>query len=198
MPSTPGDLELVLRQIDGVASWHRQRRAQEASALAARTREDRLDRTRRTEVLREQHRAIVATTQAQLRASATLLAHTSAPRALLAHRNAWFTGKVREVLVAGGVTVVAELQNGAAAVGVGIAEQPDLVLIEDTLPMLPGDAVVRELLACAPGLLIGAQVAHDDGAPAMLSAGARAVWARRVPPVEVALSLLSLLRPVRL
>ena len=59
--------------------------------------------------------------------------------------------------------------------------------------MLPGEQVVRELLACAPHTLVGAQVAHVDGIATMLGAGALAAWTRRVPPSEVGRGLLELL-----
>jgi CheY-like chemotaxis protein len=190
------ELDLIRRQLDGMAVWHRQRHAQEVAARAARTREQRLDRSRRMAVLREEHRAIIAATDASLRESMLLLGGT-APRAVVAHRDDWFAAKVLDELAGAGVQVVAAPHNGAEAVGAVVAEQPDLVLVEDVLPMLCGEDVVREVLACAPRTRVGAQVAHDDRVQVMLSAGATAAWARRVPPAEVARGLLALLQPRR-
>ncbi len=114
---------------------------------------------------------------------------------VVAHRNAWFTGRLADALIGAGLEVVARLDNGAHAVGVAVAEPPDLLLVEDALPMLTGAAVVREVTACAPSVLIAAQVAHEDGIAAMLDAGAAAVWSRRVPPVDLAAGPLALLPP---
>ena len=187
-------LDLAQRQLAAVEAWHRRRRMAEDAALAGqRSREQRLDLARRMDVVREQHRAIVARTDAQLRTSAQLL-RADRPRALVVHRNAWFTDKVVAALGAGGVELIARLENGAEAVGVAVAEQPDLLLVEDSLPMLPGEAVVREVRALSPGTLIAAQVAHDTGVGPMLAAGVRAAWVRRVPPADVAAGLLELLQ----
>lgn len=186
------DLELTRRQLTGVETWHRQRRAQEVVALAARTREERLDRSRRMAVLREEHRAIIASADAHLR-SGRLVLEGGVARAVLAHHDDWFAGKVGAELASCGVRVIASPRNGAEAVGVVVAEQPDLVLVEDVLPMLSGEDVVREVLCCAPGTAVVGQVAHDDGVAPMLAAGARVAFVRRVPPAEVARGLLALL-----
>lgn len=184
------DVDLTRRQLDGITRWHEQRHAQEAAGRSAHTREERLDRDRRMAVLREEHRAIVASSQAQLRDSLELL--ETRPRALLAHRDGWFADRLRDELTTAGMAVLAVVENGAEAVGLAVAEQPDLVLVEDALPMLTGLDVVREVLACAPATVVGAQVAHDEGVPLMLDAGAAGVWVRRVPPAEVAHGLLGL------
>jgi CheY-like chemotaxis protein len=184
----------VRRQLDGVEAWNVRRRQQEQAALVGqRSREQRLDLSRRMEVLREQHRAIVARTQEHLRRSADALS-VQRPRAVVVHRNAWFSDKVAAAFASGGLDVVARLTNGAEAVGVVVAEQPDLLLVEDALPMLPGDVVVREVREYAPGTLIGAQVASDGGVATMLEAGATAAYVRRVPPAEVAAGLVGLLQ----
>ena len=109
------------------------------------------------------------------------------------HRNAWFTDKVCAALLGSGLEVVARLTNGAEAVGVAVAEQPDLLLVEDSLPMLSGETVVREVLACAPATIAVGQVASDSGVASMLEAGARAAFTRRVPPADVARGLVALL-----
>lgn len=194
-PGPPSQLDLARRQLDAVEAWHRRRRVQEAATeTGQRSREQRLDLARQLDVLREQHRAIIASTDAQLRSSAELLRTTARPRALVVHRNAWFADKVATSLRASGVDLIAQLVNGAEAVGTAVAEQPDLLLVEDSLPMLSGEAVVREVRLLAPGTLIVAQVAHDSGVPPMLQAGARAAYVRSVPPADVAAGLLAVLR----
>ncbi len=97
------------------------------------------------------------------------------------------------------IEVVAKLTNGAEAVGAVVAEQPDLLLVEDSLPMMSGEDVVREVRTFAPPTRIGAQVAYDDRIAAMLEAGAHSACTRRVPPADVAAALAQLLptRPDR-
>ncbi len=188
------EYDLTRRQLVALDAWHSRRRLQqEAAAVGQRSREQRLDLARRMDVLREQHRAIIARTDAQLRSSARLLADR--PRAVVVHRNAWFTDRVCAALDGLGVEVVACSTNGAEAVGTVVVEQPDLVLVEDVLPMLAGEAVVREVLMFAPRALVAAHVAHEDAIAPMLQAGARAAWLRRVPPEEVGAALADLLVP---
>lgn len=120
------------------------------------------------------------------------------PTAVLAHRNEWFTGRVAAALTAAGVRVVAEVSNGADAVGVCAAEQPDLLLLEDQLPMLPGPAAVLAVLEFSPGTRVVAQVGYPERIGDLLDAGAAAAFARQVPPADVAAALVALAaRPVR-
>lgn len=60
------------------------------------------------------------------------------------------------------------------------------------LVMLSGEEVLRSVSTYAPATVSAAQVAHDDCMGALLDAGAHAVWARRVPPQDVALQLAQL------
>lgn len=187
------DYDLARRQLAALDAWHARRRVQEeAAAVGERSREQRLDLSRRMDVIREQHRAIVARTDAHLRAGAGVL-RRHGPRVLLVHRNSWLTDKVGQALGTRGAQVIAQLTNGAEAVGVALVEQPDLVLVEDMLPMLSGQEVVREVLRYSTRSLIVAHVAHDDGIAAMLRAGAVAAFPRRAAPVDLADGLLALL-----
>lgn len=187
--------DLVQRQLEGLDRWHAARRVQQdMEQVRSRSREQRLDLSRRMDVVRAQHRAIVERTDAQLRDSLRVLQGSARPRVLVAHRNAWFTEKVTSALVEHGLEVVGQLTNGAEAVGFAVAEQPDLVVVEESLPMLPGEAVVREVRALAPRTLVAAQVASEEGVATMLLAGATAAYARRVPPAEVAAELAGLLQ----
>ena len=181
------ELEVVARQVEAITAFHSARRAAESAArAAARGREARMDAERRLAVLRRQHEALIARSHEQLVTSTRLLVRPARPRALLAHRNAWFTSKVCEVLQADGISVVACLENGADAVGVAVAEQPDLVLVEDTLAMLPGEQVVRSVLRFCPGTLVAAQVGYGDRVGPLQDAGATPVFTRQVPPADVA------------
>jgi CheY-like chemotaxis protein len=165
---------------------------EEAAAAAARSRELRMDAARSLDVLRRQHEALVSRADAQLRASGQLLHTTAERRVVMAHRNDWLVGKVVRALEDRGVQVVASTDNGADAVGMVVAEQPDLVLVEDTLAMLPGVEVIREIRRYSPGTVVLAQAAHGDRVGELLDAGATTVLTRAIPPQEVTRSVLRL------
>lgn len=190
------DLDLARQQLAAIDRWHDARRAVQAAAQhTAASREARMDLARRLDVVRAEHRALVERTDAQLRSSAELLQRKAARRAIVAHRNSWFMDKVAADLRERRIEVVALLTNGAEAVGAAVAEQPDLLLVEDSLPMMGGEDVVREVRTFAPATRIGAQVAHDNRIAAMLEAGAHSACTRRVPPADVAATLAGLLAP---
>jgi CheY-like chemotaxis protein len=194
-PACPArsDLDLAAEQLRAVERFNRARRMrEEAAAAAARSRELRMDSARSLEVLRRQHDAVVARADAQLRASGQLLRSTVERRVVVAHRNDWLVRRLQQTLEDRGVLVVARTDNGADAVGLVVAEQPDLLLVEDTLAMLPGVEVVREVRYFSPDTLVAAQAAHGGRVDQLLEAGATTVFTRQVPPHEVARSLLEL------
>lgn len=192
-PLRRSELQLAAQQADAIAAFTRAHRtAQQAREAAARSREMKLDNARAMEVLRRQHAALIARAHEHLRLTGTVLRSTCARRVVLAHRNEWFRGKLSRALQDGGLHVVAVLDNGADAVGVTVAEQPDLLLVEDTLAMVPGEAVVREVLRFCPDTVVAAQVAYSDGVGALKDAGAHEVFTRQVPAAEVAERLLVL------
>lgn len=191
--SSRSDLDLARQQLEAIDRWHDARRAaQRAAQQSSASREARMDLARRMDVIRVEHRAIVERTDAHLRSSVELLQRTSPRRAIVVHRSTWFTDKVCADLLARHILVVATLTNGAEAVGAVVAEQPDLLLVEDNLPMLSGEEVVREVRLFAPGTRIGAQVAYDERVATMLEAGADSAYTRRVPPADVARGLAEL------
>lgn len=187
-------VELAQQQLRGIAAWtasrHEVERALEAGA---RGREAAADARRRLEGLRRQHRALVERADQQLRESVDLLRVTVPVRAVLAHRNAWFRDKVAACLAEHGIRVVCAVDDGADAVGVAVAEQPDLVLVEDALPTVRGEDVVRELSRLSPRSTLVGLVGYDDGIAAMLDAGAAAAYVRRMPPGDVGLAAAALL-----
>lgn len=184
------EAELLRDQLTGIQAWTRARHAYEAAMSAsdslARSREARLDFSRRTDVIRRQHEALINRTAEQMRQSRQLLGPRSTARAVLVHRNEWFKEKVTDGLRGYGIEVVARLENGADAVGVVVAEQPDLLLVEDRLPMIGGLEVLREVARYAPRTLTAAQVEYDASIGEVLHAGARTAFTRRVPPADVA------------
>jgi CheY-like chemotaxis protein len=164
---------------------------EEASAVAARSRGLRMDVARSIEVLRRQHDAVVARAEEQLRASG-LLRTRAERRVVLAHRNDWLVRKLEETLETRGMHVVARTDNGADAVGMVVAEQPDLLLVEDTLAMLAGLEVIREVRRFSPATVVVAQAASGDRVGQLLDVGARTVFTRQIPPDGVARSMLQL------
>lgn len=186
-------LDVVAEQLAAIEMFNRARAAAESAERAqARTREARMDAERRLEVLRRQHEAIVVQTDRQLRMSAGLLRTSVEPRIVIAHRNEWFTGKLEGLLTEQGVRVAARLDNGADAIGAALCEQPELVLVEDKLAMVPGEDVVREIRRYCPTTVIAAHVDYSDRVGSLLEAGASAVYTRQVPPSDVAEALLEL------
>lgn len=180
-------LDLMKAQVAAVEAWaHALRAAEKAADAAAVTREMRLDLTRRAEARRREHAAVIARADEQLRASGRLMSRNTAPRAILAHRNEWLRGRVAARLEELGVRVVGVFDDGADAAGTLVAEQPDLVLVEDRLPTLSGLDVVRRARDYAPGSVVAAQVMDSSGVDVMVAAGAEAVFTRQVPPDEIA------------
>ena len=190
------EAEILLDQLRGIAAWNRARRALELAEDAAepstRSREMRLDLDRRREVVRRQHEALVRRTEEQLAASARVRRSTGPARAMVVHRSDWFKDRLVEALLSGGVEVIARLENGADGVGVAVAEQPDLIVVEDKLPMISGEEVVRQVRHFSPMTLTAVQVSYDDAVATAVEAGAHTAFPRRVPPADVARDLCAL------
>lgn len=159
-----------------------------AQELSATSREQRLDLARRTEARRREHE-VVQRLSAQRIAEARALVE-STPRAVLAHRSSWLRTQVATGLRSAGCTVVASLDNGAEASGAVIAEQPDLVLLEDLLPSMPGQQIARRARAFAPKALVAAQVSAVEQVEQFRQAGAVAVFTRSATPAVIVERLL--------
>ena len=188
------ELELAAQQLRAVERFNRARHMREdAAAAAARSREMRMDAARSLDVLRHEHEAVVRRAQEHLQDSGHLLRATAQRRAVLVHRDDWLCRKVARALEDHGVQVVAGTDNGADAVGLVVAEQPDLVLVEDTLSMLTGVEVIREVRRFSPETVVTAQAAYGDRVGQLLDAGATTVFTRQIPPHDVGLTLLELI-----
>ena len=186
--------ELLEDQLEGLSNWHRDRhRRMQAAEAAHDTREQRLDLRRRMEALRRAQAALLARADDSIEGSVELLRQAPA-RGLLAHRSEWMRHKLALGLEELGVAVVAELDNGADALGVTIFEQPDLLIVEDRLPSMTGLEVVRSVRELAPKTLVVAQVEDDRDGARMLDAGAEAVFDRRIPPQLVVEQVIEQLR----
>jgi len=191
------ETEVLADQLRGISAWNAARRAiemaEDAAASGARSREMRLDLDRRMEVIRRQHEALVRRTEERLADSARLLRSPAPARAVVVHRNEWFKDKLIAGLIDGGVEVIGRLENGADGVGIAVAEQPDLIVVEDKLPMISGEDVIRQVRQFSPVTIGIVQVSYDDGVASALEAGAHTAFTRRVPPAEVARDICQLI-----
>jgi CheY-like chemotaxis protein len=188
------DVQLLAEQLDAFSRWHQRRRAtEEVVELRGLNRELRLDLQRRHMVRARQQEALLARAALQLSEGARLL-RSRPPRALIAHRQPWLREKVAGELARRGVDVIALLEDGADAVGVAVAEQPDLVVVQDTLPTMSGLEVLAALREFCAHAHLAALVDGDARVPVLLQAGAARAFARRTPPADVARDLVTLVR----
>ena len=189
------ELELLSQQLGAIDAWNAARHARTVALLPpAGSREAGLDRARQRQVLVREHHALVARTHAQLLTDPNSGARRDAPRAVLIQRNPCSFHAISRALTDVGVEVVGRLVNGADGIGFAVAEQPDLALVDQTLAMVPGSAVVRELRLFAPRTLVAVQVEHVDAIGSLLEAGARVVFTRRHRPRDVVRELVQVLR----
>ena len=186
------EAELITAQILAVDAWFLAR-GRAAAPPRSDSREDQTERRRQAHVLATIREAIRDRTGGELGAAAPQQRVRVAPRLVVAHRNAWFVDKLAAALAECGVQLVARLDNGAAALGVVIAEQPDLLVIEDTMALMTGAEVLAEAGQFAPRTLVAVQVQEHDRAARLSQAGAAATFLRAVPPAEVAAELSALL-----
>lgn len=188
-PGTTHLPDLAVRQVAAIDAFNRARAMAESTvASSSASRETRLDAARRLDVVRRQHAALVARTQASLGAGHEALAG-GRPRAVVAHRDGWFTDRVCGALIEHGFAVVARLDNGADAVGTVVAEQPDLLLLGDPVPMMTGTGVVEEVLRWSPRTFVAVQAGDPRAQETLLALGVGSVFSRSVPPVDVARGL---------
>lgn len=170
--------EVLLDQQQGIAAWTRAHPTEPLSHDGSLSREARVDRARNSDVVQRQRQALVDWSARQMKVGTR--------RVVLVHRNDWFKQKVTTALEDAGIAVVADLENGADAIGVVVAEQPDVVLVQDKLPMTTGLDVLKAVREFAPNSVVLAQVEGDADIAPFLEAGARKAYPRRVPPADIA------------
>jgi hypothetical protein len=181
------DVDVVADQLHAIDSFHRARAASKRTKQSARLpRETGMDAARRREVLRRQQDALVARCDYHLRHSVDILRSTALKRAVLAHRQPWFTGQLAVELESRGILVLEELRCGARTLGVAVAEQADILFLGDTLEMVPGIDVLTAARQLAPHTVVAVQAEDGADVQRLLHAGAAAVFTRRAAPPEVA------------
>ena len=180
MPATDA-FAVLRRQVEGIDAWHtRRRREQESQQDPDAGREARVDHRWRVDVLRREHCAIVARSDAHLRSSGQLVAHDR-PRAVVVHRHTWAASALASALEGLGVDVVTTLDNGADAVGAVVVEQPEILVLSEVLPMLSSCEVVREVRALAPATVGAVLLEHLSRRDELLRAGARLTLSHSTP-----------------
>lgn len=182
----PSQAELLLAQLDGIARWHRLCRPELPPPTRGLSREERLDRSRRAEVLDTERRALLAALDAQPLWS---LSGQADRRAVIAHQDPWARRHLTLLLEQHQLLVVAELENGAEAVGCAAAEQPDLLLVSDPIAMLSADEVVHRVREVSPRTRVAVQARSGDHVQVLVDAGADAVFSRQIAPVDLVAQL---------
>ena len=197
-PPGRSQLDLLTAQIRAVDAWARSNRlTRDAAEVISASRERRLDLSYRMEARRREQAALIARVDQQMRASGQPIAARGPLRALLAHRNEWLSGRVAARLEQHGVVVVGMFSDGADAAGTIVAEQPELVLLQERLPSLAGSDLVRRVRDFSPLSVIGAHVEDSRSITPLTHVGAHAVFTRRIPPGDMADQLLLCLREAR-
>lgn len=185
---------LLLRQLEGIDSWNCARRERQQTTVASDlSRDARVDTARQLQALDRAHRALVARLDTVLAVDPQALRGPAGPCAVLIHRQQWFVERLTDALADLGVSVVGVLDDGADAVGVLVADQPDLALVEESLPTMTGRQVIAEARRFCPATAMVAQVADGGHIGGVLDAGARAAFTRRLRPADAAEQMCALL-----
>lgn len=185
---------VVQRQLEALDAWNMVRQQRERLLLGASTsREAHLDAARRVDVLRRVHAAVVERADSFLAHQPGPLELETSPRAVVAHHHEWFIDKLTGALQDAGVRVVGATDNGADALGIAVAEQPDVLIAGDPLAMMTAPELLADVALFAPYTARAAHVPYGDAVGGMLDAGAHSVFTRQVPPAEVAAGVVQLL-----
>ncbi len=142
-------------------------------------REARMEQERREAVRRREREALEA------RASVAPPAPGDRPRAVVVHRAAWTRQALCQELLRAGFDVVEMHEDGAAGLGAVVAEQPDLVVVQEQLPWKDGLEVVREVRRFAPNARVAVHLDRPAGEQGAREAGAHAVFPRSTRPVDM-------------
>lgn len=190
-PAVTDHADRLAAHLRGLELWHAARRHDEGVlAGPGLSRERRLDATHQLRVRQRQHEVIVERTALALAATGDCSFYAyGRPRAVVAHRHEWTREKFGSELARAGFDVLGVVDNGADTVGLCVAEQPDLCVVDELLGMAAGPAVAAEVRQLSPRTLVAGYVQQEQAVGALLDAGASAVYCRRVPPAEVVAEL---------
>lgn len=111
------------------------------------------------------------------------------PRAVIVHRMAWIRDSLCQQLVRAGVDVVALHEDGAAGLGCVVAEQPDLLVVQQQLPWRSGADVLADTRRFSPGTRIAVHLDQAGAEASLREAGAHLTFSRSTQPAEMAVRL---------
>lgn len=155
--------EILLRQLEALDTWNAARHQRERMiSSGVRSREAQVDAARRMHVLNHAHQALLERTGEFLTGASGPLAASAAHRAVIAHRHEWLVTKMSDALRSRGVFVVGVTDSGAEALGLTVAEQPELLFTGDRLTMMTPGELLAEVTLFSPRTLLAVQVAHSD------------------------------------
>lgn len=183
LPYRRGAQELSAARQLAVDAWERADRATEVALRTC----DELAAQR--EARRREHEALLCRC-AELSAGP---AEPAAVRAVLAHRDAVLRCDLAQELEEADVRVVGSFDDGADAAGTAVAEQPELVLVEDALPTMPGLAVLRRVRTLVPGAVTAAHVPDVTVAGCFVDGGVDVVLTSPESAAEMARQVLACL-----
>lgn len=171
--------EFLQAQLTGIEMWHNAQRAREdACRVRGPLRDQRVEVARREQAMSRQVEALRRRTEQSLAASREVLA-PDRPRLLVAQRQAWTRAALCSAL--SGLRAeahIAQASDGAEAVGIAIADQPHVLLIDDRLPLMNADEVIPAVREFSPGTLVAVQVSNRQEVAAALEAGAGYAFVR--------------------
>ena len=181
----------LVRQIQRTDAWIADRRDREqVLGRAELSRDQRLDAARETETLRRTHDAIKGRCARGLSCEVEPM-RPPGLTAVIAHRHAWLVERLVLFLGAYGVTVLECTDNGAEALGVVVAEQPDVLVAGDCLAMMPGHALLTRARRYAPRTLLAGQASYEE--QARYETVADTVFLRHHAPDDIADTLVAML-----
>lgn len=186
---------LLFRQVEALDAWNAARHQRERVLLdGVVSREVRLDVVRRLQLLNRAHGAVLERAAESLQRESLPWAIRGAPRAVIAHRHEWLAGSLSDALEERGVVVVAVTGDGAEALGLTVAEQPELLVVGQPLVGMTPAELLAEARLFAPSTVLAARVVHGGGVGEMLDAGAHHVVTQSIRPRDVAETFASLVR----
>ena len=171
--------ELLQAQLTGIEMWHNaQRTREDACRVRGPLRDQRVEVARREHAMSRQVEALRRRTEQSLAASRQLLS-ADGPRLLVAQRQAWTRAALCSAL--SGLCAdahIVQASDGAEAVGIAIADQPHLLLIDDQLPLMNAAEVIPAVREFSPRTLVAVQAPGLPEVAAALEAGAGYAFVR--------------------
>lgn len=154
----------LVRQLNAMDAWNAFRRQREQFFAGSHlSRDDRMLARIELESMRCTHAAVLGrAAQALAMSGQPTTWATPSPTVVIAHRSRWFADRIRRYLETNGARVLECTDNGAIALGVIIAEQPDCVLVSDRLVMVSGEQLLTQTARYAP---LTKHVVHAEHSP---------------------------------